>query len=141
MVRTLQSPPLVLLADMCPPPPPPSGFPAHPHPQITIQFDNRSNKVASPSVNQKVIRALADTVFRVPPAQVRLVGRMGQSSLFNHQSIVTYQAVGPTLNGKSPLVNCQVSRDGFDSCICSCGHRHRQQQCHGSCLNVGCVCM
>lgn len=76
---------------------------------ITIQFDNRGSKVASPSVNQKVIRALADSVFRVPPGQVRLVGRMGQSSLFNHQSIVTYRAVGPTLNGKSPLVNCQAA--------------------------------
>jgi hypothetical protein len=67
----------------------------------------------SPSINQKVVRALADAVFQVRPTQVRMLGGIGQSGLFNHQSIVTYQAVGPTLNGRTPLANCQVSRDGL----------------------------
>lgn len=76
---------------------------------ITIQFDNRASKAMSPSINQKVVRALADAVFQVPPTQVRMSGGIGQSRLFNHQSIVTYQAVGPTLNGRTPLANCQAA--------------------------------
>lgn len=79
---------------------------------LTVQFDNRGSKVMDKSVNDKIIRALETRVFKVPQGQVVRVGGVGQSSLFNHQSVVTYQSVGPALNGRSVLANCQAAAKG-----------------------------
>jgi len=76
---------------------------------ITIEYDNRGSKVMDKSVNAKIIGALATSVFQVPASQVAMVGGLGQSSLFNHRSTVSYTAVGPTTNGKSPYANCQAA--------------------------------
>jgi len=76
---------------------------------ITIQFDNRGSKVMSPDANKKIVAALAKHVFMVPPGNVVRSTGIGQSSLLNHQSVVTYTAQGPTTNGKSPLANCQAN--------------------------------
>lgn len=76
---------------------------------LTVQYDNRGSKTMSPSTDQKVRQALADKVFLVPVSQVRTAGGLGQSGLFNHQSVVIYQAVGPTTNGKTVLANCKAN--------------------------------
>jgi hypothetical protein len=46
----------------------------------------------------------------VPASNVVRSTGMGQSSLTNHQSVVTYTAAGPTSNGKGVLTNCEVRR-------------------------------
>jgi len=77
--------------------------------QIQIQFDNRGSKVMSPDANKKITAALAKHVFKVAPGNVQKSTGMGQSSLLNHQSVVSYIATGPTTNGKSVLANCQAN--------------------------------
>lgn len=79
---------------------------------VTIQFDNRGSKVMSPDAEKKITQALAKHVFNVPAANVVRSTGVGQSNLVNHQSVVTYTAVGPTLNGKTPLANCQANTKG-----------------------------
>lgn len=74
---------------------------------LTIEFDNRGSKVMDKSTNAKIMAALAKDIFMVPPGQVAMAGGLGQSSLINHKSTVTYIATGPTTNGKSVLANCQ----------------------------------
>jgi len=76
---------------------------------LTVQYDNRGSRVMDKSVNDKIIKALAESVFMVPVSQVALVGGVGQSSLINHKSVAVYQAVGPTSNGKSLLKNCEAA--------------------------------
>lgn len=76
---------------------------------LVIQFDNRGSKVMSKDTNNKILKALAENVFLVAPGQVTTVSGLGQSSLTNHQSTVTYLAVGPAKNGKSVFQNCQTN--------------------------------
>lgn len=79
---------------------------------LTVEFDNRGSKVMDQKTSQKILGALADSVFKVPAKQVSMAGGMGQSSLLNHKSTVTYLAVGSSLNGKSLLENCNAAVKG-----------------------------
>jgi hypothetical protein len=84
---------------------------------LTVEFDNRGTKTMDSKTSSKILGALADKVFLTQtPKQVTMAGGLGQSSLFNHQSVVIYTAVGPTTNGKSVLANCQANiKKGFFS--------------------------
>jgi len=70
---------------------------------IQIQFDNRGSKVEGQA--KKLSAALAK-LFQVPASQVSFTGVTKQSTLLNHQSVATFTAVGPSLNGKSVYQNC-----------------------------------
>uniref|UniRef100_A0A383VXG1 Uncharacterized protein n=1 Tax=Tetradesmus obliquus TaxID=3088 RepID=A0A383VXG1_TETOB len=74
---------------------------------LTLQFDNKKSSVVDGSKRQKVIQALAQHVFLVPPSQVSVVSGLDQSGILRSQSVVTFRAVGPTTNRKSVLANCQ----------------------------------
>eukprot|EP00775_Hariotina_reticulata_P010782 gene10782-10939_t len=76
---------------------------------LTIQFDNRGSKVLSKDTNARILKALAEKVFLVPVGNVATVSGIGQSGLLNHQSTVTYAAVGPSVNGKTVIANCQTN--------------------------------
>jgi hypothetical protein len=52
------------------------------------------------------IAAALGKLFNVPANQVSVTGVTGQSGLLNHQSVATFTAVGPTLNGKTIYQNC-----------------------------------
>ena len=54
--------------------------------------------------NAKIEAALAKYVFNVQPGFVQVQGGLGQSSTFNHQSVVVYKAYGPVTTGTS--VSC-----------------------------------
>lgn len=53
--------------------------------RVTIQFDNRGQKVMSADTEKKILSALAKHVFNVPTGSVVRSTGMGQSSLTNHQ--------------------------------------------------------
>jgi hypothetical protein len=83
---------------------------------LTVEFDNRGSKTMDTKTANKILTALADKVFLTPFKQVTMAGGLGQSTLFNHQSVVVYTAVGPTTNGLSVLANCQANiKKGFFS--------------------------
>lgn len=83
---------------------------------LTLQFDNRGTKVADPKKAAQILAAIADCVCNVPPTQVKYSGTIGQSSLLNHQSVSSYQCVGPTKAGAPLLSTCKSNtRDGWFS--------------------------
>jgi hypothetical protein len=83
---------------------------------VTIQFDNRGNKVMSDNTRSEIEKALAKYVFMVPAGNVKQSSGIGQSTITNHQSVVTYLATGPTTNGKSLVANCEANtKNGFFS--------------------------
>lgn len=70
---------------------------------LTLEFDNRGSKVQG---KEKAMVAALAKAFGVPPSQVSSGGVIGQSSLFNHQSVASFTITGPAQNGKSVYDNC-----------------------------------
>lgn len=74
-----------------------------PHNRLTLEFDNRGSKVQG---KEKAMIAALSKAFGVPPSQVSSGGVIGQSTLFNHQSVASFTITGPSSNGKSAYDNC-----------------------------------
>jgi hypothetical protein len=95
--------------------PPSAPDPLLQRPQLILQFDNRGTKVADPKKAAQILAAVADCICDVPPTQVKYSGTIGQSSLFNHQSVSSYQCVGPTKAGKPVSAGRRGRLQGFAS--------------------------
>lgn len=76
---------------------------------VTIQFDNDLGEVSKGKNAGKILQVLAQKVFLVPVSQVKQVSALGQSGIISSQSVLSYQATGPTTNGKSPCANCNAN--------------------------------